>query len=205
MLCYSSSSRDFSSSLLSMYFEYFSYFIRLPRSQPRLDDVKKHHKLYPFIIPSDMKKTKYKILFWFAFALLFPCAAAAVLSGSSVSLTVKGEYNHRLFTYLCLFLFVFNYRVMSRGASEVNSNFCYLSSRSTASSCICIHIENSLNSRTPSTSYIEIYIFPFLLSQFLLRMYCCCYVRVLCAVSRLKSDSICNILERIIFNCFTTA
>lgn len=56
--------KKLSSSFLSMYFEYFSYFIRLPRSEPRLDDVKKHHKLYPFIIPSDMKKNaEYKILF----------------------------------------------------------------------------------------------------------------------------------------------
>lgn len=53
------------------------------------------------------------------FAFLSPCAAVACLllccRESSFSLTVKGEYNRRLFTYLCLFLFVFNYRVMSRG------------------------------------------------------------------------------------------
>lgn len=98
--------KKLSSSFPSMYFEYFSYFIRLPRSQPRLVVVKKYHKLYPFIIPSDMKKSVL-MLIRFCVSSLRCCLR------SSFSLTVKGEYNHGLFTYLCLFLFVFNYRVMS--------------------------------------------------------------------------------------------
>lgn len=116
MLRYSLSSRDCKnshSSFLSMYFEYFSYFIRLRRfSEPRLDDVKKHHKLYPFIIPSVMKKKKsgMKFLFRFVFAvshhaLLFLACVGDLRSLSRWRANIITDYLH-IYAAFCLLLII---------------------------------------------------------------------------------------------------
>ena len=115
MLRYSSSSRDCKnshSSFLSMYFEYFSYFIRLRRfSEPRLDDVKKRHKLYPFIIPSVMKKKWNEFLFWFVFAvcsphaLLFLACVGDLRSLSRWRANIITDYLH-IYAAFCLLLII---------------------------------------------------------------------------------------------------
>lgn len=72
------------------------------------------------------KKQQNTKLFWFAFALPLRCCCRdlhfSALLFVLFSLTAKGEYNRRLFTYLCLFLFVFNYHVMSRGLERYSNS-----------------------------------------------------------------------------------
>lgn len=107
----------------SMYFKYFFSF----SIEPRLAECQKSVINYiPFIMPSDMKRISCGI--WnFLIRVSLPMRCCFILFSRRCRLTAKGEYNRRLFAYLCLFLFAFNYHVMSWGLGRY-SNFCYLTS-----------------------------------------------------------------------------
>lgn len=139
--------------------------------------------------------------FWFA--LLSP---GIVVSFVLFSLTAKGENNRGLFTYLCLFLFVFNYHVMSRGDSSKRAIFKF-----TCWSAFAFILKTVLAREANQERYRlrSLFIciaknwnlhFPFfIISISALR----CKNAFRLRSSRLKSDSICNNIGTNYFQLFS--